>query len=68
MQSANSGGGLLCLEKRKVIFYTAGYEDFKPIFFTTVGGNFCDAVAGADGTGMDDADYVHDEVLVKVRH
>ena len=59
---------LLHLEMVKVIFYTAYYEDYKPIFFTTVGGNFCDAVAGADGTGMDDADYVHDEVLVKVRH
>ena len=58
----------MCLEKRKVIFYTARYEDFKPIFFTATGGDFCHAVVGTDRAGMDDADYVHDEVLAKVRH
>lgn len=56
------------LEKRKVIFYTEQYEDFEQIFFTTVGCNLCNADAGFDGVGMDDADYVYDEILVEIRN
>ena len=52
----------------KVIFYTAYYEDYKPIFFTTIVGDFRYVVADIDWTGVDDANYVHDEVLVKIRY
>lgn len=48
------------------MLYTAWYEDFKQIFFTTIGGNFYYVAAGSDGVGMDDANHVHDEVSVKI--
>lgn len=53
---------------RKVIFYTGQYEDFEPIFFATVGSNFYNVAADFDGFGMDDANHVYDEILVKVRY
>lgn len=59
---------LLHLEMVKVIFYTAYYEDYKPIFFTTIVGDFRYVVADIDWTGVDDANHVHDEVLVKIRY
>lgn len=57
----------LCLENCFVIFYTCiRYEDFKSLFFTAIGGNLYNVVADFNRLGMDDADYVHDEVLVKI--
>lgn len=58
----------LYLEKRKIMLYTARYEDFKPLFFTSIGGNFCNAVIDIDWFGMDDANHVDDEILIKIRH
>ena len=46
--------------------YTAYYEDNQQIFYTTVGRHIYYAAVGADGFGVDDADYVHDEVLVEL--
>lgn len=42
--------------------YTVYYEDYKQIFFTTVNCHICYAVADFNGIGMDDADYVYDEI------
>ena len=50
----------------KVIFYTAYYEDYKPIFFTTIVGDFRYVVADIDWFGMDDADYIHDEIFIAI--
>lgn len=47
--------------------YTAKYENTKQIFYTPTYRNFCDAAVGANRIGMDVANYVHDEVLVKLR-
>ena len=58
----------LYLEKGKVIFYTALYEDSEQVFFTPIGCDFYHAVAGFNWFGVDDANYVHDEVFVKIRH
>lgn len=43
------------------------YEYSKAVFFTSTGDNLCDVVVGFDRVGMDDADYVHDEIPVKIR-
>ena len=58
----------LRLENWKLIFYTAYYEDFKSLFFTSIGRNFCDADVNFNRFGMDDADYVHDEVFIEIRN
>ena len=47
--------------------YTAKYENTEQIFHASTGRDFYNAVAGADGAGMDDANHVHDEILVKLR-
>ncbi len=43
------------------------YEDYRQVFFTATGRDICDVVADFNGIGMDDANHVHDEVLVKLR-
>lgn len=58
----------LYLENWKVIFYTAQHEDFKKIFFKTVNRDICNVVFDIDWFGMDDANNVHDEIFIKVRH
>jgi len=49
------------------MLYTAVYEYSEQVFFTAVGGDFRHADVDSDGAVMDDADYVHDEILVKIR-
>ena len=46
--------------------YTVQYEYYKQVFFASVNRNICGTVADSYGIGMDDADYVHDEVFVKL--
>ena len=46
--------------------YTAKYEITEQIFYASTGRDFCHAVVGSDGIGMDDANYVHDEILVEL--
>lgn len=46
--------------------YTAKYENTEQIYHAELGRDFYNVAAGADGAGMDDANYVHDEVLVKL--
>ena len=46
--------------------YTAKYENTEQIFHASTDRDFYNAVAGADRTGMDVADYVYDEVPVKL--
>ena len=58
----------LCLEKHEFMLYTAVYEYSEQVFFTAIGGDFRHADADFNRAVMDDADYVHDEILVKVRH
>lgn len=48
--------------------YTGNYENIRQVFYASTGRDFCDAVAGADRTGMDDANFVHDEIFIKLRH
>ena len=50
------------------MIYTGNHEDFEPVFFASTDCNFCYAVADFNRIGMDDADYVHDEILVKIWH
>jgi Zn-finger protein len=47
-------------------FYTVRYEDYKPIHFKAVDCNICYAVINFNRIGMDDANYVYDEILVKL--
>ena len=47
--------------------YTVKYENTEQIFYAPVDRDFYHAVIGADGIGMDDADYVHDEIPVELR-
>lgn len=47
--------------------YTAKYENTEKIFHASIGRDFYNAVTGADGAGMDAANYVHDEIPVKLR-
>lgn len=58
----------LYLEKQEVIFYTAYYEDFEPVFFKAVGCYFCHADVNFNRAVMDDANHVYDEVFVEIRH
>ena len=39
---------------------------FKQIFFASIGCDIYNAVADFNGTGLDDANYVNDEVSVKI--
>ena len=55
------------LENCELIFYTAWYEDSKQIFFATIVCDFYHAVADFNRVGMDDADYVYDEILAEIR-
>lgn len=55
------------VENDKFIFYTAYYEDFKSVFFKAINCDFYNANADFNGIGVDDANNVHDEILVKVR-
>ena len=50
------------------MLYTDGYEDFKPIFFASIDCDIHNAAADFNRAGLDDADYVDDEVFVKIRH
>ena len=50
------------------MIYTDNHEYFKPVFFATTDCNFHYAVADFNRIGMDDADYVHDEILVALRY
>ena len=50
------------------MLYTGQHEDIKPIFFTSIGGNFYNVAVDINGIGMDDANHVDDEVFVKIRH
>lgn len=47
--------------------YTAKHENTEKIFHASIGRDFYNAVTGADGAGMDAANYVHDEIPVKLR-
>lgn len=38
-------------------------ENHRQIFYTTVGGDFCDAVVDFNWTGVDGPDYVYDEIF-----
>ena len=49
------------------MIYTGKHEDFKPVFFASTDCDFYYAVADFNRIGMDDADYVDDEVFVKIR-
>ena len=44
------------------------YEYYNQIFFQAVNCDIYYAVADFDGTGVDDANYVYDEVLAELRH
>ena len=44
--------------------YTAKHENTEKIFHASIGRDFYNAVTGADGAGMDVANYVHDEIPV----
>lgn len=46
--------------------YTAKYENTEQIFYASIDRDFYNAVVGSDGFGMDDADYVHDEILAEL--
>ena len=48
--------------------YTDKYENIEQVFFASTGRDFYNAVAGADGIGMDDANHVNDEVVTELRH
>ena len=47
--------------------YTWSYDNNKQVFFTPVDNGVFYAVGGFNGVGMDGSDYVHDEILVKLR-
>ena len=55
------------VENDKFIFYTAYHEDFKSVFFKAINCDFYNANADFNRIGVDDANNVHDEILVKVR-
>lgn len=42
--------------------YTVPYEDYKQIFFKAISCHIYYAADDFDGIGMDNADYVHDEI------
>ena len=46
--------------------YTMNYEDYRQVFFTTIGRHICYAAVDFNRTGVDNANYVHDEVLAKL--
>ena len=48
--------------------YTAKYENIEQVFFASAGRDFYNAVAGTDRIGMDAANHVNDEVIIKLWH
>lgn len=50
------------------MIYTGKHEDFKPVFFASTDCDFYYAVADFNRIGMDDADYVYDEISAEIRH
>lgn len=47
-------------------FILQKYENTEQIFYASAGRDFCDSVACSDWTGMDVANYVHDEIFVEL--
>lgn len=50
------------------MIYTGKHEDFKPVFFASTDCDFYYAVADFNRIGMDDADYVYDEISAEIWH